>query len=108
MKKIFISIFFIVGFINNAWCDNFQISFQEGAVTYYISYASVKLFDSNGKEVFAGSTDKYGRVIIPNLPNGTNYRVEVYYRNHICGVAVSIDNANSDFKQIYLSSRNCS
>ena|SRR2546429_5510038 len=59
--------------------DLFQLVQRTGAETFYVGYSPVTVRDAQGRTVFEGSTDKYGRIRI-DLPKGS-YRAEVLYRD---------------------------
>lgn len=83
---------------STALADNFQIAFSEGNSNSYVAYSAVRLYDGNNRQIFSGSTDKYGRIIIGNVNNGS-YRIEITFRNKTCKKNIAIDHS-TNFKII--------
>lgn len=75
IKRIFFIIFLFLQF-TYLYADKFQIKFQERDDVYIVSYAIIKVYDDNDREIFKDLTDKYGRITI-NLPN-EEYKVKIF------------------------------
>ena len=102
MKHATILFLYLLLASSKTWADNFQIAFWQGNSTSYVAYSSIKLYDAANREVFTGSTDKYGRIIIGNINNG-NYRMEISFRNKICRKVIAIDHS-TNFKIVNFTS----
>ena len=100
MKYIINLILLLLLMSGTALADNFQIAFLQGTSSSYIAYSSVRVFDRNNKQVFTGSTDKYGRIIVNNLANGS-YWIVIDFRGKGCRKAIAIDHGTA-FKIINL------
>lgn len=71
------------------WCDPFQLVYRTGPDVFYVAYSRVTVLGAHGDTVFAGTTDRYGRIQI-GLPTGT-YRAEVSYRGNRRAFQIAIN-----------------
>lgn len=93
MKKLLLATLILLVFGTYAWADYFQFMFRESR--YYAAYAAVHV---NGERI--GYTDKYGRIAVFNLKNGT-YEAEIRRRDRTVRVRLTIDGSRY-MKRIYL------
>ncbi|MPZ17237.1 MAG: hypothetical protein GEV06_04900 [Luteitalea sp.] len=104
MKFVACFTFLLVFSAGTAWADRFQLLHRTdgGNDAYHVAYAELRVVDGRSqKEVFRGSTDKYGRVIIDLEKNG-RYEGQVTYRQTKWRVRLDIDGSR-DLKRVYVS-----
>jgi hypothetical protein len=79
-----------------AWADQFQLKESKDGDVFDVSFATVKLED--GSEL--GMTDKYGRVMVNDLPAG-EYQAQVVQGTEERTVTLRVDGAHG-LKVVYL------
>jgi len=97
LTTIFLVIFLYTGIL---YADKYQFKLKSGNNTYKAKYSTVQVLDARGNTIHCGSTDRYGRITIRNISNGT-YKCKVFY-NKIWRKAELTFDGSSNLKVVYV------
>ncbi len=100
MSKSILTAILLLIFAGTLYADKFQFKLMSGNNTYKAKYSTVQILDARGNTIHRGSTDRYGRITIKNIPNGT-YKCKVFYRRNWRKAELTFDGSSS-LKVVYV------
>jgi len=100
MSRSILTAILLLIFTGTLYADKFQFKFKSGNDTYKVKYSTVQVSDASGNIIHRGSTDRYGRITIKNIPNGT-YKCKVSYNKTWRKAELTFDGSSS-LKVVYV------